>query len=371
MDKFTFSEIVQSRPARMKRRYKTALQLPLKPGHWTVRMFVKFEKMHDPDKACRAIQYRATPFTARLARFLLPLEHKLYDIMLPDNHNYRVFAKGRNARDRALDLRRAFDHYDRPYVYLVDHSKFDSSVNAEHIKACHKVYCAINKSRELKFLLDKQIKNNGSTRNGIKYTCIARRMSGDADTALGNSLINYFVLRYVFGDEAIIYLDGDDSVVFLPRACLTMSRLAETGFESKWECVRSFEMIEFCQSKPSYVDGWVMLREPIRALSRSVWKCGKRSSDHADYIHTVGVGESWCSDGSPLMWTLANEYIRRTPAGKVRMSYLEYGVKIRAFAKYSGEPTIVSRAITAEQADMPGDLQLEYEKRIRGMVLFN
>lgn len=364
----SWEQLIASRPNRMRRRYTNAMGKEVTRASAVVKMFVKYELMHDDTKAPRAIQYRSSEYTANLARYLIPIEHALYEACLEENKGFRFAAKCRNAKERAEDLRAMYEYYPDPVIYLADHSKFDSCVALGHLELEHELYQSCNSSRFLRFLLRQQKKNVGFTGSGIRYKCEGRRMSGDANTASGNTVINYLILRRMFGPDAIIYVDGDDSVVFMPRR--VEPKTEGTGFNTKIEIVNNFQDIEFCQAKPVMTThGWVMCKNPLRAVSRASMRCGAQKLDMADYLFTIGVGEGYASSQMPILSALAHRYRMAGKNGKYRHSLLPYALKIARWANCIEQPTAVSRRSFALAWGIDEPLQLWYEEKIMAMVL--
>lgn len=364
----TWERLIASRPNRMRKRYARVEGMEVTDTSAVVKMFVKYELMHDESKAPRAIQYRSSVYTANLARYLIPIEHAFYELQPEDNLGYRFAAKGRNALQRGEDLRVMFEHYSEPVIYLADHSKFDSCVSKDHLELEHALYQHCNGSRFLRYLLQRQLRNIGYTGGGIKYKCLGRRMSGDANTALGNTIINYLVLRRMFGSEAIIYVDGDDSVVFMPR--LINPNICGTGFNTKIEIVSDYQEIEFCQSKPVLTThGWVMCKNPLRAVARASMRCGNQKLDMRDYMFTIGVGEGYASSQMPILSALGHRYRLAGQKGKYRHVLLPYALKIARWAEKVERPTAVSRKSFAITFGIDEPLQLWYERQIMAMVL--
>lgn len=238
---------------------------------WSVvSMFVKPDK-YPLDalrtKAPRAIQFRTPEFNLMMAHYLKDFEEKFYEL----GPGVRSIAKGRNAQERASDILAKWEKFDDPVVYMADHSAFDSSIRVEHLRACHKIYRHFVKSKTLKKLLQCQINNKGYSKSGIKYKISGTRMSGDFDTGLGNSLVNWITLRYVFRRvKSEIYLDGDDSLVFLERRDLPLvdvGEFAACGFETKIDLTDQLVEAEFCQSKLVRADPPIMVRNPYRLFS--------------------------------------------------------------------------------------------------------
>lgn len=338
---WTDKEVLLSRPQRMRAKYTTAFKTPLHKKHSLVRMFVKFEKMHDRTKPPRAIQHRHSAFTARFAKYILPIEKVMYSTSY-NNHGFKMFAKGRNQFNRAWDLRKAYEHYPNPTIYLADHSKFDSSVQLEHLFITHLLYEQIVGPEVLQYCI-KQYINKGWTLNGHQYKCEGRRMSGDADTGIGNSIINYFTLKYMFGEDSIVYCDGDDSVVFTPEEVIPRTG---TGFNTVMNTVDRFEDIDFCQCKPMKTDEgkWIMAREPLRAMSRMLVKCGAFLNEN--YVYSVGYGEALTSPQVPMLQDVAGLFMQAD--GKYNINFLEYQTKVGKVTSTIQPPTTTSMISYAE-----------------------
>nr|WPR18384.1 MAG: RNA-dependent RNA polymerase [Skomarfal virus 39] len=258
-------------------------------------------------------------------------------------------------------------HFDNPFVYLIDHSKFDSRVNWRLLRMEHRFYLNIFPDPFLEYLLKFQINNKGRSRNGLKYQCLGRRMSGDANTALGNCVINYALLRIKFGPLAIIYLDGDDSVVFTEHIVNDLN-FEDTGMVSKIQIVRHFQEIEFCQARPVMTSlGWLMCREPMRALNRALWKLGTVPKDLHNYLATIGIGEGLCSPEMPIISVISKVY--RSLGGKYKIHYSQYRPDTMACVKKFLMPTHSSRVSFANAFDLDVKVQICIENEILDAVL--
>ena len=124
-------------------------------------------------------------------------------------------------------------------------------------------------------------------------------MSGDMNTALGNCIIMCtLILEYVtqLGIVCKLINNGDDCVVIMERK--DEQRFVESldqwflnfGFEMKVEpTVDVFEEIEFCQMHPVLVDNWVMVRNPVAALTKDVMSLGCRTfHTYRQWLGAVG-----------------------------------------------------------------------------------
>lgn len=305
-----------------KRRYIEALKRiragkRIKP--WSkIGMFVKPDKYPDgdiKDKSPRAIQYRNPCFTLMLSKFLHDIEEKYYQI--EDWTGQRVVAKGLNNIGRATNIVEASKLFRNPAYFLLDHSKFDAHVTVEHLLWIHSIYRWLyrgqgSKIKTLNELLKKQLKNVCYTKNGIKYIVLGTRMSGDSDTALGNTLLNHLMISIVFQHvKHHILVDGDDSVVIVEATDVNkidLSLFKQLGMHTTCEVVRNLNDVEFCRSKLLVADPPRFAREPIRALS-NLNVCLKNYDDKTLLRHIAGLGlcEAAASAGVPILGVIGKK----------------------------------------------------------------
>lgn len=157
-----------------------------------------------------------------------------------------------------------------------------------------------------------QLVNKGVTRNGTKYRTVGTRMSGDQNTGLGNSILNYAMLSSVFGKKAAYYIDGDDSVVICESVQVPKLDFSQFGMSTKAELAYELEKIEFCQCRP--VEGareWVMARNPMRALRRLPWVVGSKHLQAIPrYIKSVGMCELALNPGVPVLQAVGQSMLK-------------------------------------------------------------
>lgn len=283
---------------------------------WTyVKMFVKPDKYPEDaclDKAPRAIQYRSPEFNLLIARYLKPIEEAFYSMTSPGG--FRFVAKGLNNVQRAEELCRQAATFDNPCFVLLDHSAFDSTINTTHLNETHKFYEKLNNSRTFRSLMRHQLNNKGFSKHGIRYRIKGTRMSGDYDTALGNSFINYVVLRSWLRNHQVrgeILLDGDDSIVTINRSDLhrlDFDHFERCGFETKVEVVYDISEVEFCQSKYLPTNPPRFSRNPLRALSRlNISLRDYHGKGWARYQAGIGRGEMATNIGVPVMYAVGEK----------------------------------------------------------------
>lgn len=277
-----------------------------------VRMFVKPDKYEADEvsrKEPRAIQYRSPEFNLLVAAHLRPLEHAYYE-QLKSEVGLRVIAKGLNNHERASNIVQASELFENPVYLLLDHSKFDSHVRQEHLKWVYRQYYKSTRNRFLRYLTSMMLVNRGYTKHGIKYKILGTRMSGDYDTALGNTLINLGILRaYTKGIRAHILLDGDDSVIVMEKRDLCRlddSVFGKMGMTTEKNVVYELQHVEFCRSLLLPLEKPVFARDYRRALSHmqvsEKWYDGKY---RLRYLSGMARGELAASAGVPVIQAYA------------------------------------------------------------------
>jgi hypothetical protein len=316
---------------------------PIQPEDGEVKMFLKADKGHifDDDEspefgAPRCIQYRNKRYCLRLATYLHPVENHVY--RCTDNSNSPCFAKSRNLTQRGGDLWKKFNNFQNPTIICIDHSKFDAHCNKQLLKVEHNFYkrCFRNREKpELSALLAMQMVNKGVTKHGTRYVTAATRMSGDQNTGLGNSIINYAMLKAYAdynGWDACFYVDGDDSVMIVEGDVNpTPDFFTQFGMKTKIECVtKEFRKLEFCQTRPVF-DGiaWRLVRNPFRMLARIPWAVRDIVPTIKNkYLRSVGLCEMALGVGLPI-----GQYIGNT-LSKLGKGYMITGNHHRAQKEY-------------------------------------
>lgn len=267
-------------------------------------------------KEDRGIQYRSVVYNAALARHLHHVERAVYRSLLnPDGTP--VIVKGYSPLERGLILDAMASRFRDPIFVLVDHSRFDAHVNLWLLIEEHKAYLRMRGyNKELKQLLHWQRQNIGFTRGGIVYRMRAKRMSGDLNTALGNSMLNWAMLSAYLKDHGIdadIMLDGDDSVMVMERRAVpdVATYMRHFGMVSVVEVVDDIRKAEFCQNRLIYTkDGPVFVRNPRKVLETV--PMSPRSLDPETGLMVLAasaLGELYQAPGVPVLnVAMANLY---------------------------------------------------------------
>jgi len=329
--KWTPQEVIDTRAPSKKASYTRGFETLAKHG-WTkrsayIKVFVKDEKGCWDEKPCRLIQYRAgMEYTCALAQYLAPLEHALYKIRL---HGTRLFAKGLNPKQRAEGIVAAGRGPDYEYRML-DHSAFDAHVSMEHLLLEHAFYQWIfPHDRELQKLLACQLRNNCRSGAGVRWKTKGGRMSGDFNTALGNSLINTLIYLAWAEEHGVLsdpnycqQVDGDDSWLLCRTTVAdpAPSDFTKYGMTTKLEGTAHIpEGVGFCQSKPVQLeDGWMMCRDYKRVLARLPYTVKNLpSKTWPRYARGVSECEKILGQGVPVLDAiqqgLCREFCQYTP----------------------------------------------------------
>jgi hypothetical protein len=330
IDRWTPEQVVETRAPAKKKAYQEAFDSlavdPLERRDAQVKVFVKFEKGPFAGlgvKPARLIQFRNTRFTAQLATFLAPLEHALYKC---EYHGTRIFAKTLNPKQRAESIANAYSP-GRKYVML-DHSSFDGHMRRELLAYEHRFYkWVFGNNIELNSMLDQQMENRCSYRGLLRWKAQGGRMSGDFNTALGNSIINALLIKAWADDHGVadgnftLQCDGDDSWCTIDHSAVVPSvkDFAKLGLTTKLEGVGYYpEEVQFCQARPvQLADGWLMCRDFRRVASRLPYTIQHFvGAGWKRYLRGIAECEGVLSNGCPILASLAASLLKFTEGAK-------------------------------------------------------
>lgn len=386
VERWPGQRVVDGYSAGKKRAFQQALDSitvePLQKRDATIRMFLKDDKYtieRATAKAPRCIQYRSKRYCVELGRYLKPIEHEAYR-MLDVDGTYAI-AKAANSWDRARVLRQKWQSFAQPYALLLDHSNFDAHCSSSLLRVEHEYYlqCYPGRSdhRYLSRMLAWQLKNRGYTKNGTKYYTPGTRMSGDMNTALGNSILNYSMLRDYLDQAGVrgsIYVDGDDSVVIIDRRQLCklpgVEWFLQYGMETKLEFADSFSQIEFCQTRPVNINGrWRMTRNWERALSRDLWTTKVRDRRAwPSMLSSIGMCNLACSQGVPILQAFAVAIMARGNGKLLRTIDEYYRAKLERPVWNKLQPEVISDR-TRQSFEHAWGVSPEQQKELESIIL--
>jgi len=250
--------------------------------------FVKGDKLRFESgrKDPRIIQARSARYNLEMASFLKPIEHALYNLKgdyREGGNRTRLIVKGLNQKERAQLIDRKMAEVPDCAVVGIDMKRFDSHVSVEQLRVEHSVYLKCLADSRFQQLLSWQVRNRGTTMNGIKYGLTGGRMSGDMNTALGNCVLMILMCKALMRKLRIpkwdLACDGDDTLLFVPKAFVeTLARdgpgvFLEFGHEVVFESLAyTMEEVLHCQARPVWTGGgyYTMVRNPAKSLSNAL-----------------------------------------------------------------------------------------------------
>lgn len=254
--------------------------------------FPKFENTKEEKltAACRIISPRGPRFNIELGRRISQYEKPIARAIgtIYGKGTFKpVIMSGLNARERATNIKRAWDSRKNPVVIGLDAKHWDKHVSQTALRHEHSVYLGVSKGPDqvdLKMLLECQIYNKIRARcddGFIKVTKLGGRMSGDVNTSLGNRYLMCALVWSWARDAGLVDYDfindGDDGLLFIEKCDLQLVELLapwfmQMGFRMQVEApVYEFEQIEFCQTQPVLTtSGYRMVRNPRVAMSKDL-----------------------------------------------------------------------------------------------------
>lgn len=262
----------------------------------------------------RAIQFRSKEFNLQMMQYVDPIEHQLYqELTMGSASGTRVIAKGLNPKERGDLILTKLNYFSKPRIYSLDHSRFDSCVRTEHLRMLHRKYYRMTGSYDFLKLCSRQLFNHCYSLRGIRYRARATRMSGDADTGLGNTIIN---LDVIYGwllangvEKYDMLVDGDDSWVIIEDQPMDNRVFSTMGFSTKIKTSLNTDDLQFCQQKLC-LEPVTFVRNPQRILAHSsLCKNTYHVSQYPRWLTAVGMCELALGGGIPFVQEFAKHLI--------------------------------------------------------------
>jgi hypothetical protein len=337
--------------------FKSLEKVSLNSKDYVAKVFVKFEKTNftrKKDPVPRAINPRNPRYHVSIALYLKRIEKEVFkrlDLLWssPSNGVKTTVMKGLNAVQRAKVINDKWKKFVNPVAIGVDASRFDQHVSIDALKFEHAVYKTFFRGTNLeKFskLLKHQLVNklSGRTQDGrLRCTIPGKRMSGDVNTALGNTLLMCSMmlsLRNKLGINFEFINDGDDGVIICEqRHCDSIlskihKHCLSFGFNMVCEVpVADIEKIEFCQSKPVAidVDNYIMVRDIKTSFDKDCTSMLPLTTEKfaRKWMRSVGECGLKLTSGIPVLQKYYNIYIQQSTVAHER-DYSWSGMKLLA-----------------------------------------
>lgn len=321
--RMTYTEYVKSspKPRLYERVRETLLMKPVTIKDSHIKFFVKCEATDltaKPDAVPRAICPRDPRYVLSLGCYVKAIEKTIY-ASLNEMWGDTVVAKGLNAVQRAEVIVRAWESFKDPVAIGCDATRFDQHISRSALEWEHSIYRRyFPNDTHLTKLLRWQLTNRvtGQFPDGrFKATINGHRMSGDPNTALGNTLImSSMCYEYAYArgleDKVKFINDGDDSVFFMERRDITLfyegfnEFFLDLGFRMELEpLVDVLEKVEFCQAQPVWNgECYIMARSHHKARVKDCYSSKVRSErDWRMWNGAVSMGGLSLSAGVPVM----------------------------------------------------------------------
>lgn len=293
---WSFDDFVNSVHGRKHRLYDNCVKRLEKGWTWgdvsrwsRFRAFIKHEKL--PVVATkrlvpRLIQPRSPEYNVLVGRYIKAAEKPIFAALGQLSGDVGpVVAKGLDVHQLAGVIVAKWTRFINPVAIGFDQSRFDQHISVAALEFEHGFYHRIFRSHELRKLLRYQLSCHGvvgCSDGHVKYDTEGCRGSGDMNTGLGNSIIQ-FALMHSYASSlnlqnSISYLvNGDDSLIICEKAAAPLfngfaSFCDDLGFVLKVEpLVDVCEKISFCQMQPVHLDtGWTMVRAFPTAVNKDV-----------------------------------------------------------------------------------------------------
>lgn len=387
-DRDTGKQFIDSRTGSKRQRYEQA-RLDLRSQQLSLSelskltFFTKWEstcwkegKMQVP----RIVSPRHFGFNYLLGKYIRPVEHKIFDALGTLFTGLPVVTKGMTMQRKAELI---IEKLKAGYVAVgLDASRYDQTLREVLLTVEHMVHLGCyNGDRLLAALLKCQLTNRGSAycRDGTLRANIGpMRCSGDQNTSLGNCIISCLLAKLYFvehGIEGDVVNDGDDLIMFVPESSLsTLDDL--TAWYTKWGLRMKVEppayfpeQLEFCQSKPVWTpSGWVMVRNPTKALNTDYAGSEKVASNkcYLEHIRSVGLCGLSMAAGIPVLQAYYEWGVKHGKTGKDRevSGGVHYQARLQRRAGHlsrSAPVDVLTRESFGKAFGIPPDEQLIME----------
>lgn len=304
---------------------RDALQTGWSQKYTMAQSFIKFEKweaymvdqmLEKPMqvKSPRLIQCRPPMYTYSLAKYLRRIEQYLltHD---PSGRRYNnrnsPFAKSMTSWQIGANIAYKARQFSNPCYIMLDYSRMDSTLRKSLRESVEwSLYRRFIHDPWFWELLKAQERNKVTTRWGNYWTIIGTMLSGEYNTSIGDTIINWSILKYLFQQvHHELIINGDDAVIIIEQADLGKVDLdfGQFGMIAKVDYAYDIGDVSFCQCTPMRINGaWRMVRNWNRVMSRSAYTTKQyEGKAWLKLLGSIGVGEMSCNNGVPVLQSYA------------------------------------------------------------------
>jgi hypothetical protein len=326
------------------RAYESLAVEPISAKDAKIKAFVKAERFDPEDKENpdpRMIQSRDPRYNLHLACYLRPLEHEIYQVK---RHGLPMIVKCKNPAERAQILQERWAQFENPVCFSVDCSRWDKHVSLKVLKEELNFYESwFPGDPLLKQLLTWQRVNHCTTSNGVKYSVVGGRMSGDMNTALGNCILMVSMVTAAMNQLGVKHYelidDGDDCLIIVEKSQFALLNeqlpkvFLDFGQELKLENIAyNINDVMFCQSKPTFNGTeWTFARNWRKVLSQSC--CGTKHWNDPNMVRPMfgllGDCENALHRGIPILQVYATRLRELSRGHRARLVHLDSSYQYR------------------------------------------
>jgi len=286
--------------------------------------FVKNE-LYDEVKPPRMIINRDTRFNLAYGRYTSALEHCM--VKIPQ------FSKGLNYLQRGIQFQDLV-YFPGCDILEGDASKFEATQRPElleHIElGIWKRILDDHDYNEISRLFYAKMKKQGVTQNGVEFSFIGCRGSGDMDTGLFNSILMWIACRYFeifnkFTWKGCFIVDGDDNGIRIPKGKTYIDTFAHFGFDAKLIIRDDYHDFDYCSGKFIKINAntFMYVQNIVKIINNmSVFRKIKFQHCKADYYHSLGYMYKQIYGDLPMFSEFSKFLLRSTKGHHVKVDIL-------------------------------------------------
>lgn len=261
-------------------------------------------------KNARSINSRTDVFKAYSGPFFKSIEEQLYK----DIHFVKHLTPEERAQ-RVSDMRNIQSN-----TYATDFTAFESHFSTLIMEKCEMLlYKHMMKNYPKDFKKIQKVLtgvNNMRSRTGVKADLLARRMSGEMNTSLGNGFSNFMICNFLAQHHGAKIMDGifeGDDGLFYTDTTLTTQMFQELGFTVKLEQRPAPSEASFCGL--IFNESHETIREPVRFLQSFGWTesyMTASTSKQWQLLHAKSLSALHETPQCPIIGVMAREALSRS-----------------------------------------------------------
>ena len=299
--------------------------------HFTVKLFMKDEHYVKFAQA-RGIYARDEAAKIIFGPWFKGIESELY--------TQPEFIKHVPVRDRANYIYNRLFSEGARYI-ATDYSSFEAHFTADVMKHCefllyeHMLQYANGGPEVLALMKEVLMGENRIVNKFLKAKCIARRMSGEMNTSLGNGFSNLMFMGYVselkgYGDVVGV-VEGDDGLFMFNGKAPCTEDFTELGFIIKLDTYNKISLASFCGNLFDE-DSRQIVTDPRKVISMFGWTTAQyrhaKQSKLKTLLRAKALSFAHQYPGCPMVGKLC-QYGLRVTRGRTKTDMLTFVDKSR------------------------------------------